>query len=32
LYDVTKEHLDVELLHEFNTKLKTTKLFRKYIL
>jgi len=32
LYDVTKEHLDVELLNEFNTKLKTTKLFRKYFL
>jgi predicted nucleotidyltransferase len=31
LYDVTKEHLDLELLYEFNTKLKTTKLFRKYL-
>ena len=31
LYDLTKEHLDLELLNEFNTKLKTTKLFRKYL-
>lgn len=32
LYDLTKEHLDLELLNEFNTKLKTTKVFRKYFL
>jgi predicted nucleotidyltransferase len=32
LYDLTKEHLDPELFDEFNTKLKTTKLFRKYLL
>lgn len=32
LYNLTKEHLDGELLSEFNTKLKTTKTFRKYLL
>lgn len=32
LYDLTQEHLDVAFLSEFNTKLKTTKIFRKYLL
>jgi hypothetical protein len=32
LYDLTNEHLDEELLREFNTKLKTTNVFRKYLL
>jgi len=32
LYNLIKEHLNAELLREFNTKLKTTKIFRKYLL
>jgi hypothetical protein len=32
LYDLTQEHLDMALLYEFNTTLKTTKIFRKYLL
>ncbi|MFH1100601.1 MAG: hypothetical protein V1726_00995 [Methanobacteriota archaeon] len=32
LYNLTKEHLALDLLNEFNTKLKTTKSFQKYIL
>lgn len=31
-YDLTQEHLDVALLSKFNIKLKTTKIFRKYLL
>jgi len=31
LYHLTKEHLDVELLQEFNRKLKTTTLFKRYL-
>ena len=31
MYDLTREHLDKELLEEFNTKLKTTQLFGKYL-
>ncbi|HWR64229.1 MAG TPA: hypothetical protein VN365_07505 [Candidatus Thermoplasmatota archaeon] len=32
LFELIKEYLDSELLTEFNTKLKTTKVFRKYLL
>lgn len=32
LYSLTKEHLKVTLLQEFNKKLKTTNVFRKYLL
>lgn len=31
LYDLTNEHLDMALLNEFNTKLKTATLFRRYL-